>query len=43
VEITEKIKDASRIMGLPVLDHLIISRNGYFSFVEHGLLKVETE
>jgi DNA repair protein RadC len=37
-EITEHINEASKIMGIPILDHIIISRNGYFSFVEHGLL-----
>lgn len=37
-EVTERLNDASKIMGIPILDHIIISRNGYFSFVEHGIL-----
>lgn len=37
-EITDRLNEASKIMGIAILDHLIISRKGYFSFVEHGLL-----
>ena len=38
IEITNRLKQASDILGIPLLDHFIISRKGYFSFLEHGLL-----
>lgn len=33
-ECTKRILDASKILGIPVLDHLIISKYGYYSFHE---------
>jgi DNA repair protein RadC len=39
-EMTQKLNDASGIMGIALLDHLIVSRSGYFSFVENGLLEI---
>jgi len=38
-EITSRLKDASEVLGIPLLDHVIIGRSGYYSFVEHGLLE----
>lgn len=35
---TEKLIQASKIMGIPILDHLIIDCSSYFSFMEHDLL-----
>lgn len=35
-EITKKLKDAGKIMDIPVLDHLIITDNGFFSFADNG-------
>lgn len=40
---TEKLIQASKIMGIPILDHLIIDCQNYFSFMEHGLLFTEEE
>jgi DNA repair protein RadC len=37
-EITRRLKEASDTLGIALLDHLIFSSVGYFSFVEHGLL-----
>lgn len=37
-EITARLVEAARILGFRVLDHVIVSREGYFSFVEEGLL-----
>jgi len=34
-EITERLKDACKIMGFTFLDHLIISKNGYYSYREN--------
>ena len=37
-EITEKISEACRTFNLSLLDHLIVSDSGYFSFMDEGLL-----
>lgn len=37
-EITRRMRDAGHILGISVLDHLIITRSGYFSFMENGVL-----
>ena len=37
-KITQKLKEAGRVMDIGVIDHLIISDNGYFSFADEGLL-----
>jgi len=34
IQITKKIKEAGRLLEIQVLDHLIISENGYYSFAE---------
>ena len=39
IECTKKLIEASEIIGIPVLDHIIIDCNSYFSFLESGLLK----
>ncbi len=36
--ITRQLSDAGRILSIPVLDHLIVSDNGYFSFADEGML-----
>lgn len=38
VRITRKCKEAGAFLELPVLDHLIVTRSGYFSFADEGLL-----
>lgn len=37
-EITSKIRDAGRVMDIPVLDHLIIAGERHFSFADEGLI-----
>jgi DNA repair protein RadC len=37
-ELTLKIKEASRYFDIKVLDHIIVSDEGYFSFADEGLL-----
>ena len=37
IEITKRIKEAGDIIGIQVLDHVIVSKFGSYSFVEHGL------
>jgi len=36
--LTAKLKEAGRYLDLPVLDHLIISEEGYLSFADEGLI-----
>ena len=37
--IHDKLTEAGRILGLRVLDHVIVTRKGYFSFQEAGLIR----
>ena len=37
-ELTEKIKMAARYLDILVMDHLIVSEEGYFSFADGGLI-----
>lgn len=36
--LTERMDAAARLLGLPMLDHVIIGADGYFSFADAGLL-----
>jgi len=39
IRITNQIKEAGKIMGINVLDHLIISSNGsFFAFADEGII-----
>ena len=38
VELTKKLRSAGQFLDLPVLDHLIISDNGFLSFADEGIL-----
>ena len=38
VEITAQLKAAGSIIGITLLDHIIFNRNGYYSFLEAGVL-----
>ena len=37
-DITKRMVDAGDLLGIPILDHIIFSSRGYFSFMEEGLL-----
>nr|VFJ76161.1 MAG: DNA repair protein RadC [Candidatus Kentron sp. FM] len=37
-EITGMLMKGGELLGIEILDHLIISENGYFSFLEEGLM-----
>jgi DNA repair protein RadC len=37
-ELTLKIKEAARFFDIKVLDHVIVSSEGYFSFADEGLI-----
>ncbi len=38
VTITKKIKEASKLFDINVLDHLIISAGKYYSFADNGII-----
>lgn len=38
IEITKQVKEAARLMRISVLDHLILTDAGYYSFVNEGEL-----
>jgi DNA repair protein RadC len=37
-KITKQMKEAAALMEIPVIDHLIVTQAGYFSFADEGLL-----
>ena len=37
-ELTQKIKEAARFLDIKVIDHIIVSEQGYYSFADEGLL-----
>jgi DNA repair protein RadC len=38
VQITQRLKEVSKLVGIELLDHVIISKEGYYSFSDEGLL-----
>jgi DNA repair protein RadC len=36
--LTQKIKTAASYIDIKVMDHVIVSENGYFSFADEGML-----
>lgn len=38
IEITNKVKEGGKLIDVNVLDHLIVSERGYFSFADEGML-----
>ena len=38
IRITKNIKEAGKLMEIPLLDHLIIAENGFYSFVDEGMI-----
>jgi DNA repair protein RadC len=39
LDLTRRLQATAEMMGVCILDHLIIGRDGYASFVDRGLLK----
>jgi DNA repair protein RadC len=37
-ELTLKIKEAGKLLDIKLLDHLIITEEGYFSFADEGII-----
>lgn len=38
IQLTKKVVESGKILDLPILDHLIVGDNSYFSFADEGLL-----
>lgn len=38
IRITKNIKDAGKLMEIPLLDHLIVTENGFYSFADEGMI-----
>ena len=38
MEITKQVKDAAQLMRITVLDHIILTDAGYYSFADEGQL-----
>ncbi len=38
IDITHRLIDAGRIMGIEIIDHVVIGENNYYSFKEKGLI-----
>ncbi len=38
LNITKRLKEAGKILGIDVVDHIIVSRTNYFSFKDKGLI-----
>ena len=41
IEITKRLTEAGKMMGVEVMDHVIVSKNGHFSFKEEGYLNTK--
>lgn len=37
-DLTRKLKEAGRLLDIPILDHLIFTDRTFFSFADEGLL-----
>lgn len=38
IDLTQRLKKAGEVLDVPLLDHLIVSERGYFSFADDGML-----
>ncbi len=38
VQITQRLKEVAKLVGIELLDHVIISKEGYYSFSDEGML-----
>lgn len=39
IDLTNQLLEVSKIMGIPILDHIIIGKNDYYSFLDNDLLR----
>ena len=38
IQITQRLKEVAKLVGIELLDHVILSSQGYYSFSDEGLL-----
>ncbi len=38
IKFTEKLKEAGELLSIPLIDHVIIGKNSYYSFLEQSLI-----
>ncbi|MFV0380195.1 MAG: RadC family protein [Anaerorhabdus sp.] len=38
IDLTDQMIDAAKLMGMEIIDHIIVSNEGYFSFKANGLI-----
>ncbi len=38
IQVTQRLKEVAKLVGIELLDHVIISKDGYYSFSDEGLL-----
>ena len=38
IELTARLVDVAKLVGLRVLDHVVVGDESYFSFVEEGMM-----
>jgi DNA repair protein RadC len=38
VDLTHRLGEVGTLLGIPLLDHIVMARDGEFSFAHHGLL-----
>jgi len=38
IQITQRLKEVSKLVGIELLDHVILTKNGFYSFSDEGLL-----
>lgn len=38
IQLTKKMKESGRLLEIPILDHLIFTEDGYFSFADESML-----
>ena len=38
INLTNRVKDAGKLMNITLLDHIILTANGYYSFADEGWL-----
>jgi len=38
IRLTDRLKEAGKIMGIDIIDHVIVTELGYYSFCDEGLL-----
>ena len=38
IKLTKNLKQVSNVVGIPILDHLIVTDSGYYSFADQGMM-----